>query len=278
VSVWTIARRALPFTFAIYVLEAVPASFVALPAGVELEKQLRASSWDASQWALLLETLPELAALARTALLSSALSSLLLLLLGPWLQMSWLASLDQPTTVLFAVSRGGALVLRACFASVLVALVVALASAPFLALAYTLHDGLAHSTDAKFHDLMLCLALAPLVPLALVGHTLHDLTRAGALHGGAVRALRLGLRAVVRWRVLLRSLGFGLLGLGLVLGSQAMAHHAGGSFRFLLGATVLQSALLGRLFVRSAWLATALTCVAPTHAPGAAQPVRGNDE
>jgi hypothetical protein len=40
-----------------------------------------------------------------------------------------------------------------------------------------------------------------------------------------------------------------------------------GPLRFLVTVFVLQSALLGRLFVRSVWLGEALTCVAPGLGP-----------
>lgn len=274
----SLALRALPFTFVIYVLQALLASFVALPSGIELARALRASSWDRVHWARLLDALPELAALTRGGALSALIAAVVLLVLGPWLQMSWLAALDDLCTPLRALARGARVTVRAWLVSLLVLLVLVLGCAPFLLIAYSVHVGLESTTDARFHDLTLALVLAPLLPVVLFAHTLHDLARARALYRGVLDALVRGLRVALSVRLLLRSLGLWLLGTALVLSAQLLASWVDGSFRFLVTVAALQTALLGRLFVRSIWLGDALACVLPDHGPTAGQTVRANDE
>lgn len=273
-----LAMRALPFTFALYVLEAVLASFVALPTGLELGRQLRASSWDAAQSALFLERLPELAALLRTSSLSGLIALAALWLLGPWLQMSWFAALAELSSPLAALARGARLVPRAWLVSLLVGLTMLLAAAPFLLIAYALHGGLSSSPDARFHDLMLSFALLPLLPLAVFGHVLHDLARARAFYSGALDGLVNGLRSTLSWAVLLRAVGLSALGFFALLAAHAIAWQVDGAFRFLIAVVALQSALLGRLFVRSVWLAIALACVLPAAGPLAERGNEDNDE
>ena len=273
-----LALRALPFTFVVYVLQALLASFVALPGGLEIARQLRASSWDRLQWALLLDKLFELAALVRSAALSGLIAVVVLLVLGPWLQMSWLSALDQLSSPLRALARGARVTVRAWLVSLSVLLVFALACAPFLLIAYSVHVGLERSTDARFHDLTVLAVLSPLLPVALFIHTLHDLARARALYRGPLDSLVQGLRAALSLRLLLRSLGLWLLGALLVVGSQALVSLLDGPFRFVVTVALLQSALLARQFVRSVWLAAALTCVLPDHGPLAGQTVRASDE
>jgi hypothetical protein len=263
----SLALRALPFTFVVYVLQALLASFVALPGGLELTRQLRASSWDRLQWALLLDRLSEIGAIARSSALSGLIALVVLLVLGPWLHMSWLCALDQLNSPLRALARGARVTARAWLVSLLVLLVLALCCAPCLLIAYWVHSGLASSTDARFHDLCLAAVLSPLLPIALFAHTLHDLARARALYRGALEGLLQGLRAALSPRLLLRSLGLWLLGTLLVLLSHALVSLVGGPFRFVVTVALLQSALLARQFVRSLWLGAALTCMLPDHEP-----------
>jgi hypothetical protein len=274
----SLALRALPFTFVIYVLQALLASFVALPNGIELSRALRASSWDRVQWARLLDMLPELSALTRGGALAALIAVVVLLVLGPWLQMSWFAALDDLCTPLRALARGARVTVRAWLVSFVVLLVFALGCAPFLLIAYSVHVGLGSTTDARFHDLTLALVLSPLLLVALFAHTLHDLARARALYRGVFDALLRGLRVALSTRLLLRALALWLLGATLVLLAQLLCSWAHGPFRFVVTVAALQSALLGRLFVRSIWLGDALACVLPDHGPLAGHIVRANDE
>jgi hypothetical protein len=274
----SLALRALPFTFVVYVLQALLASFVALPGGIELARSLRASSWDRVQWARLLDALPDVAAVGRSSALSALIAAVVLLVLGPWLQMSWLAALDELCTPLRALARGARVTVRAWLVSLLVLLVLVLGCAPFLLIGYSLHVGLGSSSDSRFHDLTVALVLSPIPLVALFAHTLHDLARARALYRGALDALVKGMRAALSLRLLLRSLALWLLGVALVVAAQRLASWADGPFRFVLTVAVLQSALLGRLFVRSIWLGDALACVLPDHGPLAGQTARAKDE
>lgn len=266
----SLALRALPFTFVIYVIEAVLATFVALPSGLEIAGQLRTSSWDRAQWALLLDRLPALLAAMRMSGFAALVLLGVLLVLSAWLQMSWLASLDELMTPLRALARGARLIVRAWLVSLLVVALLLLLCLPFGLMAYSVHSGLAGSTDARFHDLALASALVPLLPLWLFGHTLHDLARARALYRGALDGVVQGFRHALRPRVLLRSLSLWALGTGLVLLAHALAYLTGGAFRFVITVVLVQSALLARLVVRSVWLARALTCVLPDRGPLAA--------
>ncbi|MDB4973404.1 MAG: hypothetical protein JWN48_1745 [Myxococcaceae bacterium] len=262
------AWRALPFTFLLYVFEAALATLFALPLGLEATRKLLGSSWDRTQVALALDGLVDLAPALRVGLGSGLLALSLLGLLSPWLQMSWYAALADSRTPLRALSDGARLLLRAWWVTLFVALAWLLAAAPFLGLAYALHDGLRGATDARFHDLAVLAALAPLLPLLLLALLLHDLARARALRFGALASVLCALRVALRPSVQLRSLGLTLLGYGAVWLAEALSSAA---FSIALTVMLLQSALLARLFLRSLWLATALTCMHPELETGARQ-------
>jgi hypothetical protein len=268
----SLALGALPFTFFIYVLEALLATFSALPLGIELSRLLGASSWDATQTALLVSSGPVLWSGLRVTAGSAALSLGLLLLLSPWLQMSWLSALYDPRPTPVVLVRGARLILRACWVSLLVGAFAALASAPFLLAAYYVHRGLMHSTDARFHDLALLGTLAPVLWIALLAQLVIDLARASALRLGGWWSVRAGLRSALRPSIQLRALTLCSLGYGMVLLASFVSSRAAElPGRVLLTVTALQSALLARAFFRSWWLASALTCMEPSYEPLASE-------
>lgn len=262
------ALSALPVTFLLYVFEALLAISFALPLGLELTQQL-GGRWDESQTALALESVTTLASGLRVSAGSAVLSLTLLVLLSPWLQMTWLSALSEHTTTLDALSRGARLTARAWWVSCLLALATLLALTPFGLTAYCVHRALIHSTDARFHDLTLVAALAPVVPVLLFAHLVHDLARASALERSGFQSVLHALRVARRVSLWPRALALPALGYGMVLLAELAAFRAVEvPLRFLLSATALQSALLARTFLRSFWLASALTCVEPADEPG----------
>jgi hypothetical protein len=262
------ALSALPFTFAIYVLEATLATLFALPLGLELLGQLRTTAWDGSQVALLLDSAETLAPALRTGGGSLLLSAGLAFVLGPWLQMSWLSSLANAGGALPALWQGTRRLVRAWWVSLLVLLCAVILCAPFALIGYAVHSGLAASTDARFHDLAVLGALSPLLLVLPFVCLLHDLARASALERTAARAVLRGFRSALGVRVQLRMLGLTTLGYGAVLLAQWLALRLSGvPLSFVLTVGLLQSALLARTFLRSLWLASALTCVADEHEP-----------
>lgn len=255
-------RRALPLTFLIFVLEALFGALAALgPAGA-WASALAAAPWQASDTAILLEQLPGLIA-AVVAHRRTSLAALVVLgLLGPWLQLAWLRALSETSSVGNALIDTVKLVPRAWLITLMVALVAMLAALPFGLGAYGLHRLLARGADARLHDLALAGVLSPLVPLALWAHALHDLARAAALERGALAALRVALRASTDARMLGSALCLALAGHGLVLiASSATLALRGHALDALVTTLVLEAALLGRLVLRSMWLARALAKV-----------------
>ena len=262
------ALGALPVTFLLYVFEALLAVSFALPLGLELTQQL-GGNWDPSQTALALESVTGLASGLRVSAGSALLSLALLVLLSPWLQMTWLSALSDHTTTLDALSRGARLIARAWWVSLLVLVATALTLLPFGVSAYAVHRGLMHATDARFHDLLVLAAVAPAIPVLLFAHLVHDLARATALERSGWQSVSHALRVGLRVSLWPRALALPALGYGMVLLAELASFRAVEvPLRFLLTATALQSALLARTFLRSLWLASALTCVEPPDEPG----------
>jgi len=256
------ARRALPLTFLVYMLEALVGALAALAPADAWAPALAAAPWQESDTAALLERAPalllSLVSHGRVAL--GALGALALL--GPWLQLAWLRALAAPTSVAGALRSSARLVPRAWLVSLLVALAVAIAAAPWAVGAWGLHRLLEHTPDARLHDLALAAVLAPLAPIALWAYALHDLARAAALTEPARAALRTAWRASRHAHVLGTALALALAGQALVLaaGTATLALR-GRALDAALSTLVLQSALLGRLALRSVWLARALARV-----------------
>lgn len=252
------ALRALPTTFVIYVIEALCAAFAALPSALELGRLGLPARWDKTSQALLLEGLLERAAVGRAALVSLGLALLVIVLLGPWLQMSWLAAVAAPRSVGSALAVGLVRSGRACAVSLLVALGGVCACLPFAALVYGTHL-LLQEASVRTHDLGVAAAALPLalaLPLVFVW---HDLARARALNRRALASVRSGFRAL--------GLGTALSALVLLGGGLLLSVSIAGLVGTLdlprpLAVVVLQGAAFARLFLRSCWLAR----VVPDHA------------
>lgn len=257
------ARRALPLTFAIYVLHALVATFVALPTSVALLDRVRPSSSAPSDVAVLLESGDSLEPLLHASTLDLVLAALALLLLSPWLHMSWCVALTSSTSTLGALERGASLAGRAWLVSLAVGLIALLAALPFGCGAYVLHLHYEAATEAKVHDLAVAAALIPLLPCAFVASVLHDLARVSALSRGAIASVRRSLR-MARPRLLALALALSALGWAIVALSHALVAPLGsGPIALVLTVTLLQLALLAKLVVRSAWLACAHARIGP---------------
>jgi hypothetical protein len=245
--------RALPITFLIYVVEALFAVFASWPSGVELVARLKSLSLDPG-------ALRELAAVAKGVGRGHGLAVLALVVLAPWLHMSWLIMLSEPQSPLRALARGVRSVPRAWLITLGLGLIFALSALPFLGAAYAVVRALGEHADARRHDLALAGVLAPLLPLAFYFHVASDLARAAALEARTLRSLWRGLRTALRPGALLAALGASLVGVALPLAAHASSWQLGA----LPATMLLQSVLLVRLIVRAAWLGHALALVRPS--------------
>lgn len=257
------ARRALPLTFAIYVLHALVATLVAVPTSLSLLARVRPYSRFPSDVAVLLESGDSLGALLHASALHLVLAAVALTLLSPWLHMSWCVAITNSTSTLGALERGAGLTVRAWLVSLSMALLALLAALPFGCGAYVLHLHYEAATEARAHDLAVAAALVPLLPGAFVASVLHDVARVSALSRGAIASVRRSLR-VARPRLLALALALTVLGWAMVVASQALAAILGtGPLALVLTVALLQLALLAKLVVRSAWLACAHATVGP---------------
>ncbi|HEX5661292.1 MAG TPA: hypothetical protein VFX59_29085 [Polyangiales bacterium] len=252
-SARVLGLRALPVTFLIFVIEALFAAFASWPNGVELTAKLSSLSLDPS-------ALRELGAIAKGFARGHGLAVLAMLVLAPWLHMSWLIMLSEPQSPARALARGVGRVPRAWLIALVLLVMFALCGLPFVGLAYGVTRSLSDAPDARRHDLALAGALLPLIPLAFYFHVANDLARAAALEVRTLRSIFRGLRTALRPTAFLAASGAALVGVLLPLAAHASSWQLG-----VLPATMLlQSVLFMRLVVRAAWLGHALALVRPT--------------
>jgi hypothetical protein len=249
-SARVLGLRALPITFLIYVLEALFAVFASWPSGVELVARLRSISLDPS-------ALRELATVAKGLGRGHGLAVLAVVVLAPWLHMSWLIMLSEPQSPVRALARGVRSLPRAWLTTLGLGLIFALAALPFAGAAFAVVQALGDDPDARRHDLALAGTLLPVVPLAFYFHVASDLARAASLELRAVRSIGRGLRTALRPVPFLAALGASSVGLLLPLAAHASSWQLGA----LAATMLLQSVLLMRLVVRAAWLGYALSLV-----------------
>ncbi|MFT3922539.1 MAG: hypothetical protein QM778_08395 [Myxococcales bacterium] len=254
---WMSSMRALPMTFVIYLTEAALALVFGLPAALELTRSAPQGA-DSTADAERLEFLLGLGQAGRLVGATGLFAGIALWLLAPWLQMAWLSALSRRESVGESLVQGARLYVRAQLLAIPVVIGVALSLVPFGVAAWGISQLSASQLNDRVHDLGIACALAPGLPVLLAGLAWLDLARARALHEGpwtsAVRSLRAALQPVT----ILRALFFGLAGWTLFLLAQApLLERLGGRPLVVLA---LQSAVLARLFLRSRWLADALTC------------------
>jgi hypothetical protein len=253
------ALRALPVTFALYVVEAVLAITLTVPLGMELSSDARALGTRVLFRAAAIERGLQLLPALRVQGRALALGTVLLLLLTPLLSMTWLSALSGPLGVSRALEQGARLYLRACAVSLAVGLLLALALAPWALFAYSADTWIDLSTHARLHDLLLLGCVGTALPVLWIFHVAHDLARAFALRRGALASVRLGLAAAISLRAPLVALA--LFALGLLVGaSPLLLTTAASRLGEMSSIALLQGACFGALGVRSLWLAYALTC------------------
>jgi hypothetical protein len=254
---WISAARALPMTFAIYLLEAAIAVLVGLPIATELAGRAPHGG-DATALAQWLERGLQFAAPARVSAQGGALASAAVLLLAPWLQMAWFSALSRREPFVESLANGFRLWLRAGLVSLCVLLATGLALAPFAAAAWGVSRVLLDQLNDRVHDLTIACAALPLLFVACFAHVWHDLARARALHEGAFRSTRRSLRFAIKPTIVLRALFWTGLGWSLLWAAQLVPTVRLAGPAGLVCA--LQISVMSRLFLRSRWLADALTC------------------
>jgi hypothetical protein len=255
--------RALPMTFAVYVVNGLLAIVLAASLGIELEQALGFPLGRPAARVAALESVLPLAPLLRAKGVDLLLVSATLWLLAPWLQMAWLTSLSALHGPARALRSAWSLYFRAIIATLLVVIGGALALLPWAGLAYAVHTFCEDRVNDRVHDLSVAIALGPALIVLLISATWHDLARARCLSTGAFRSVLAAARDALRPSVLARYLAWGGAGLLLVVAAQAWAFQVqtAGFMRSSLLLALLQSAAFLRTLLRSAWLADALACV-----------------
>jgi hypothetical protein len=257
------APHALPFTFYLYVAEALIALTCALPLGLELSADARAALADASGRAVWLDRARELIPVLRAQGRTAALAGLLWLVLSPWLQMAWLCAIARPGSTRSALGEGARLYFRAWRVSLCVIVLLALACLPLATGLPIALWAFSEQGEAQLHDLALAGACGALVLLLWTAHLLHDLARARALSLPAWRAVRGSLRACLRPRIQASALAFALAGLALRSVHWLVA-KLGADLAGIAAVALLQTACFGALLARGAWLSRALACATDT--------------
>ena len=189
----------------------------------------------------------------------------LALFLSPWLEMSWLAALDEPGRGLGPSLRlGAARYLRA----IALFLLQALLSSPLLLLSglapIGVHLLLAESPFIPLHDLAVLAALLPSLVIALLAACWVDLGRLSLLPPGAgvLSAAKRSL-LLLRPRIALAYVGWLSLGLCLILGANALsAASPPGLVNTAIALGAAQFLLFMRSLCRARWLAGALSAAA----------------
>lgn len=263
--VLTAITRALPFTFAIYLVEVVLALLAAGPLAVELADDGRPSLQSAIGRVMWLEQLFDLAPALRVQGRVAAVALILLALLAPCLQMGWLRALSQPTSLTQALREGITLYGRAWLVTLATLLFVALFATPFVVIVSAVEPLVADSADGRLHDLTLGLIALPLLPIAWWGFVLHELARARCLRETAWASVVGSLRNALRLRVHLQAALF--LGTALLLRAVLLWLAQAGPGVVASSEWLPQSLCALALVLRSGWLACALIAGEPRSAP-----------
>jgi hypothetical protein len=203
-------------------------------------------------------------------------TALLLLLLGPWLCMAWLAALKRRRPLLQCLRLGLARYLPSLGTSLVTHAVGLAALAATLLLPATCHLLLRGQPDARLHDLVVMAATVPALAVLVTTWTAHDLAR-GFLAHAPMHPLEAVRRAVA-------TLAPGVIGvhlahrlLGTVLAAAAAATALWPSSGPVAVGTVViigQLTALARTAVRARWLAVAVhaTRAAGDVTPGSESP------
>ena len=172
--------------------------------------------------------------------------------------MAWLSALARRESVGASLSQGARLWTRACLVTLWVCLGSLLGLSPFVFAAWGLSELSASRLNDRVHDLGIACALLPALPLLVAAFAWLDLARARALHEGAWTSTMRSLRTAIQPTTILRALLWTAAGWALFIAAQLAPLARWGGPALVVFA--LQAAVLMRLFVRSRWLADALTC------------------
>jgi hypothetical protein len=244
-------------TFVIYLIEAALAVVAGLPFALDFSNSAPRGH-DLSARAQWLEYALSLGTPARLAVSTSALALATLYLLGPWLQMAWLSALGRREGLGESLATGARLWWRACLVTLWVSIGVLLGLAPFALAAWGLSRLSAARLNDRVHGLAIACALLPVLPVLIAACAWFDLARARALQEGAWTSAIRSLRTAIQPATIMRALLWSVAGWLLFIVAQVAPLARWGGPPLLM--FCLQTAVLMRLFVRSRWLADALTC------------------
>lgn len=259
-------RGAAVTTFAVYVCGTLLALAPAAPLSAALTRAVAdhpdgSGALYAPGGAWLMEAFAELgtawAVIANVTLVTLLLS----LVLGPLLQMAWLAALLRRRRLSEALAEGARRYFSAIGISIVLVPLLGLALLLLIAVPGVASLTVKTAASDRTHDLVLLLACLPALAVAALWATWHDLARASlARGGGVVSAVIRGGLATFERRAIPAYVAW--LALGSALG--LVAHTLGGVLDIggtIASATVLfvtQLLALSRTFVRARWLAAAL--------------------
>jgi hypothetical protein len=259
-------RGAAVTTFAVYVCGALLALLPAVPLASALERAVADHPAGSSalyepggNW--LMEAVASAgaawSAIGKVTLVAMALS----LLLGPLLQMAWLAALLRRRRLADSLAEGARRYFAAIGLSLALAPLLALAGLALVAMPSVVALAVKNTPSDRTHDLALLAACVPALLLAAVWATWHDLARASLARGGGVLSAvlrggiatfeRSAMPAYLAWLALGSALGLATYALGGAL-------DVGGALASATVLLVTQLLSLTRTFVRARWLAAAL--------------------
>jgi len=259
-------RGASVATFTVYVCGALLALAPAMPLASALENAVSdhpngSGALYASGGIWLMEAFAELGGAWAVLANVTVITLLLSLMLGPLLQMTWLAALLRRRRLADALSEGARRYFLAIGVSIALSPLLGLALLLLVAVPGLVGLAVASTPSDRTHDLALLAACTPALAIAALWATWHDLARASLARGGGVlSAVIRGALATFQRSAVPAYLSW--LALGALVGIAAQilggALDVGGTLASLCVLLVTQLLALLRTFVRARWLAAAL--------------------
>jgi len=259
-------RGASVATFTVYVCGALLALAPAMPLASALENAVSdhpngSGALYASGGIWLMEAFAELGGAWAVLANVTVITLLLSLMLGPLLQMTWLAALLRRQKLAEALAAGARRYFSAIGVSIALSPPLGLALLLLVAVPGLVGLAVASTPSDRTHDLALLAACTPALAIAALWATWHDLARASLARGGGVlSAVIRGALATFQRSAVPAYLSW--LALGALVGIAAQilggALDVGGTLASLCVLLVTQLLALLRTFVRARWLAAAL--------------------
>jgi len=259
-------RGASVATFTVYVCGALLALAPAMPLASALENAVSdhpngSGALYAPGGVWLMEAFAELGGAWAVLANVTVITLLLSLMLGPLLQMTWLAALLRRRRLADALSEGARRYFLAIGVSIALSPLLGLALLLLVAVPGLVGLAVASTPSDRTHDLALLAACTPALAIAALWATWHDLARASLARGGGVlSAVIRGALATFQRSAVPAYLSW--LALGALVGIAAQilggALDVGGTLASLCVLLVTQLLALLRTFVRARWLAAAL--------------------